>query len=817
MDVTGTGFRPDSVIFLGNSSTLYIPVYVDKNHLKVTLPNFVTPGSFNVYVTNVDKTNSLAAPANLLTIVAGPVLSSITPTSANQGATGTTLTATGTFLSSGLTLYFNGTPLSTSVVNSGQLSAIIPASLLQPSGVVPVWVQTSDGVQTVSQNFTIVYTGPAVQLVPFPPLPGGVLNTPYSFNITASGGFTPYTFALASGTLPAGLKFTSDGLLSGTPTAAGTFTFTLQVVDAGRTIASRDYRLTILATPLTLTTPALPNVLLNQPLQFQFAAAGGIAPYTFVEFGDLPPGTQMVPSGLLGGAPTKVGTYSFRVFANDSEGSSTSKVYSILVAPAGVLITPPSPLPSGQFGVPFSTPLAVTGGTGPYTWTATGLPTGLAIAASSGIISGTPQQAGTFTLSITAKDSTGAGTTQTYTLVIAPGNLTITTQSLPNGAIGSSYSATLQAAGANGTVTFTATGLPAGISLSRSGALVGTPSAAGTFTVAVTVVDSEGQKATATFTITIADRLVVTPVTISNAVLGAPITAVTLAVTGGTSPYQWQSANLPAGLTISSAGVLSGTPSAQGSFTSTVFVVDNNGALASGTVQITVGLPTAPAVSFTGLAATNTPASQPRVQIGLANPYPVNVTVKLTLTFVPDSGADDPSVQFASGGRTAQVVIPAGSTGGLTDIGLQTGTVAGTINVTGQLLAGATDITPTPAPARSTKVSPGPPVITSVTATRTAGGFTVVVNGYATTRSVTTATYVFTGNGTTTISTSQLDTSVGTPFTTWYQSSSSTPFGSQFSLTQPFTVNGDATGIRSVAVTLTNSLGTSQTVVGNVQ
>ena len=817
MDITGTGFRSDSVIYLGASPTPLIPAFIDKNHLRVSLPNFTTPQTVNVLVFNSDETASPAAPANLLTVAPSPILNSITPLSANQGATGTTLTANGAFVVSGLTIYFNGTPLTTTVVNSGQLSATIPASLLQSPGTVPVWVQTSDGYQTASRNFPIVYSGPPVQLTPFSPLPGGVLNAPYSFSVTASGGLAPYTFTLSGGALPAGLALTSDGLLSGTPKAAGTSTFALQVIDAGRISASRDYRLTILATPLMLTTPPLPNVPLNQALQFQFAATGGVAPYTFVEFGDLPPGTQMVPSGLLGGTPTKVGTYSFRVFANDSEGSSTSLVYSLLVAPAGVLITPPSPLPSGQIGVPFSTQMTVTGGTGPYTWTATGLPPGLSMAASTGIISGTPQQTGTFTLSVSAKDSTGAGATQSYTLVIATGNLTITTASLPNGAIGSSYSATVQTAGSSGAVTFTATGLPGGVSLTPAGALSGTPSAAGTYTIAVTATDAQGQKATATFTITIAGKLVVTPATISNAVLGTPISAVTLAVTGGTAPYQWQSASLPAGLSLSAAGVLSGTPSVQGSFSSTVFVVDANGALASGTVQIVVGLPGAPAVNITGLAATNSPASQPRIQIGLASPYPVSVTVKLTLTFVPDAGADDPAVQFSGGGRTAQVAIPSGSTGALTDLGLQTGTVAGTINVTAQVLAGATDITPSPAPVKSTRVSPGPPVIVSVSATRTAGGITVVVNGYATTRAVATATYVFTGNGTTTIATGQLDTQVGAPFTTWYQSAASTPFGSQFSLTQPFTVSGNAPGIQSVTVTLTNGLGTSQAVAAIVQ
>ena len=105
--------------------------------------------------------------------------------------------------------------------------------------------------------------------------------------------------------------------------------------------------------------------------------------------------------------------------------------------------------------------------------------------------------------------------------------------------------------------------------------------------------------------------------------------------------------------------------------------MDNNGALATGTVNLNVTLPTAPSVTIGGLPASNAPATQPAVQISLASPFPSQVTATLTLTFAADSGPDDPNIQFITGGRTAQIVVPANNTGGLNTVGLQTGTVAG--------------------------------------------------------------------------------------------------------------------------------------------
>lgn len=809
LGVTGAGFVNGSVVKMNGTS---IPTtFVNSANLTATFPSVPTPGTVLITVLNPDGT--LTPVPQDLVIQAAPLINSLNPASVTAGGTAFSLNVIGTNFQTGMTVYFNSSPMPTALLtsNRNQLVASVPASAIVSAGTVPVSLGTSDGYRTPGFPFTIVAPGPPpLQLLTFSPLPPGVVNTPYSFTFMASQGAGGYTFSVTDGTLPAGLKLSSAGVLSGTPTAIGSSQFTLQVADSSQGTVSRIFTINIAPQPLTLTTGPLSNTIVNTPISVQFAGSGGVPPYTFVEFGALPPGVDISRTGLLSGTPTKAGTYPFQLFINDTAGASANKNYTLNVALPGLLITPPSPLPSGEINQPYTTQLAATGGIGPpYTWSATGLPQGLTIANNSGLIAGIPRAAGTFTLGVTITDYSGAAATQNYTLVIASGTLIFSTTSLSNGAVGSSYSATVSASGGSGIFTYTASGLPPGVTMASSGTLSGTPTTAGTYTVAVTATDSTGLTASTSYKVTIAPQLVVTPVTLPDALVGTAISAVTLTATGGTPPYQWQSANLPPGLILALNGTLSGTPTAQGTFSFTVYAIDNNGALSSGTEQLTVGLPTAPSATISGLPPSNAPATQPFLQVVLANPYSATITANLTLTFAPASGPDDPSIQFSTGGRSAQLVIPAGSTSGLTNVGVQTGTVAGTITITAQLVAGGVDVTPTPAPSESITVTAGAPVITGVTATRTSTGFTVKVTGFASNRGVDGGTYQFSASEGASLGTSQLATSITSLFAQWYSSSSSAPFGSQFTLTQPFSVAGSTSAVLSVSVTLTNALGTS--------
>jgi hypothetical protein len=182
--------------------------------------------------------------------------------------------------------------------------------------------------------------------------------------------------------------------------------------------------------------------------------------------------------------------------------------------PTGKLAITTTSLPGGQVGAAYSSAISATGGTTPYTFSASNLPSGLAIAGGSGAITGTPAQgtAGTATVQFTVTDAS-TPTPQTATaslpLTLSAAKLTITTTSLPSGTVGTAYSGAISATGGTTPYTYGASNLPGGLSIDgATGAISGTPgtSSAGTATVAVTVTDSSmptAQTATANLGLTI--------------------------------------------------------------------------------------------------------------------------------------------------------------------------------------------------------------------------------------------------------------------------------------------------------------------------
>jgi hypothetical protein len=203
------------------------------------------------------------------------------------------------------------------------------------------------------------------------------------------------------------------------------------------------------------------------------------------------------------------------------------------------------------------------------------------------------------------------------------------------------------------------------------------------------------------------------------------------------------------------------------------------------------------------------PGSQSSVGVSLGSAYPVAVTVTLTLTFT----GTDPAVQFATGGTTATITVPAEQTTGSTTVGVQTGTVAGVITIVAKLTAGGVDITPSPAPTSTITVPATAPGIASMTAVRNSTGFTVTIVGYSSTLALTTANFTFNG---TNLGTTTLSIPVSTIFASWYQSSTAGQYGSNFTYTQPFTTSNPQ-AITSVTVTLVNGVGTSAVASANLQ
>jgi hypothetical protein len=675
-----------------------------------------------------------------------------------------------------------------------------------------VTVKDSSGA-IASKAFSIVILPPLLVILTAG-LPSSQVGVPYTVQFYAANGQPPYAWT-ATGT-PPGIAMSASGSLSGTPTADGTFPVTVTATDSTlpASQAKQTYTLTVAAAPLAVSTATLPAGVAGTPYSSSLAATGGDMPYSWTVQG-LPTGIAASAGGALTGTPAAPGISSVSATVTDSKGVTASAGFTLAVTPAPISIATTS-LPNGSVQSPYSVTLTASGGAGSNKWSASGLPAGLTMSAG-GTISGTPTAAGVSVVVVTVTDAAGTVAVQTFTLAVVSGQLTIALVPMPLGVAGVPYSFTFTATGGAGSYQWSATGLAPGFTMSTGGTISGTLPAPGSFTIVVTVTDAAGDQAKQGFTLTFA----LTPLTIAPTALPPAITgraySTTLTAAGGAGSYQWTASGLPTGLTMSAGGTISGTATAPGVSVVVVTVTDAAGTVAVETLTLTVVLPLTPALIFSSLPATLNAGTQSGVQVGLASAYPLPVTVTLTLVFTPDSGADDPSVQFSTGGRSTAIQIPAGVTTLVGNAALQTGTVTGTIVITAQLSAAGQDITPSPAPQETARIEPAAPVITSVTAVSNSSGFTVTVIGFATSRQVTQANFQFAAAPGASLQTASLAIPVTSLFSAWYASAAAALFGSQFSFVQPFTVTGSAQSIASVTVTLTNAQGTSAAVTANMQ
>ena len=298
-------------------------------------------------------------------------------------------------------------------------------------------------------------------------LPGGTAGTAYTTTLQASGGTTPYSWSMSSGALPAGLTLAArTGVISGTPTTAGTFSFTAKVTDSTAPTAqtaTQSFSITVAAavTPVQITTSSIPSAQVGTAYTTTLAASGGTTPYGWsISSGGLPAGlTLAAASGTISGTPTTAGTFSFTLKVTDSTAPTprtAAKSFSITVAAAvtQVQITTSS-VPSGQVGTAYTTTLAASGGTTPYSWSVKcrSVASRLMLAPASGAISGTPYNSGDIQLhgqgngSTAADTANGSKVVQHLQLRQRSAQVQITTSSIPSAQVGTAYTTTLAASG----------------------------------------------------------------------------------------------------------------------------------------------------------------------------------------------------------------------------------------------------------------------------------------------------------------------------------------------------------------------------------
>ena len=655
-------------------------------------------------------------------------------------------------------------------------------------------------------------------------LPPAMVGSPYATGLGVSGGTPPYTWS-ETGNFPPGLTLNSSGTITGTPTAAGSYTFTLTAKDSRQLTATRTVTLVVAAGAVTITTASpLPAGTVGQSYSALLAATGGTPPYQWAVGTGYPAGLSLNPqTGVISGTPSASGAYSFSVQVTDTAQATATATFSLTVNSPPLVITTVAPLFTGTVGVPYSQPFTASGGKPPYTWTITsGNTGGLTLDSSAGVLHGTPQTAGTFSFVVQVADTAGATASGSFSVAVNAPVLSIAVGgTLLAGTAGTSYSQQVPVTAIGGVPPYQwslapGSSAPPGLTfVGNALALSGTPTTAGTFTFSVQVTDSSNQTATRSLVLTILPPAltITTNLQLPNGALNAAYAA-TVAAIGGTPPYTWSATGLPAGLSInSSTGAITGTPAAAGNFGIAITVTDSALATSVARFTMTISLPPTPSVSISGLPSTTAPASQYTLQVQLGSTFPAPITGQAILTFAPDTGPADQTVQFASGGTVANFSIPAGGTSAVSDVPLaiQTGTTSGTINISLRLQAGGLDITPIPAPTISTQITPAAPVISNVQVTRSSGSISISVSGYSTAREVDQATFAFAAaSGQTLQSTaSSISVSVESLFATWFQDPANSPYGTQFVMTQVFTVQGDSNAVLPQSVTLMNRVGST--------
>ena len=210
-------------------------------------------------------------------------------------------------------------------------------------------------------------------------------------------------------------------MLSGTPTASGTFDFTVTATDALTYTASQSYSLVVGSAPTISVAPtALPAGNENLAYSQTVAASGGTAPYGYaVTSGALPPGLTLSSTGELSGTPTASGTFDFVVTATDAMTYSATQNYSLGVDAAPTIVVSPGSLQPGVSGVPYQQAFTASGSAGPFTFevTAGALPPGMGLTAD-GLLSGTPTAAGSYDFTVTATDPQTYSGSSAFTLVV---------------------------------------------------------------------------------------------------------------------------------------------------------------------------------------------------------------------------------------------------------------------------------------------------------------------------------------------------------------------------------------------------------------
>ncbi|HEY4414889.1 MAG TPA: putative Ig domain-containing protein [Verrucomicrobiae bacterium] len=366
-------------------------------------------------------------------------------------------------------------------------------------------------------NFVIQPCG-GIQIITPSPLNGGQSGSYYSVQFEAESCNGNFNWSVNDpADLPPGLMLYSSGALNGTPTAGGTYNFSVHVSDGSGASANQSFSLNLAACTVQINTASLTNGQVNSFYDFFFQGAGSCdtnLTWAVNDPSDLPPGMSLHANGELQGNPGVGGTYNFSVHLHDGSGNSTNKSFSIFIV-AGALQVNTSSTFTVTNTLFFSQTIQALGGVPPYSWSipdySADPPANLALSAG-GVLSGTPATTvGSYAFDVEVTDNANNTAAETLTVyVVNPPlpALVITNTALPAGTIGVAYSAQLGATGGqtpyNWTLALGSASLPAGLSLNNfNGLISGTPTTNKTSTFKVQVADGNSSVTNKVLSITI--------------------------------------------------------------------------------------------------------------------------------------------------------------------------------------------------------------------------------------------------------------------------------------------------------------------------
>ncbi len=576
-----------------------------------------TAGSAAFSITATDTTPGgpvSVTRAYTLAIAGAPSVTAVSPAS-DFTYGGATITISGAHFLGATSVTIGGTAATNVVVNTaGSITATVPTGVAGSASVV---VTTGGGASSANALFTFIVPTPTPN-PPAGPLTAGAIGVSYLQTLVATGGTAPYRTSLTAGVLPPGMTL-ANNVLSGTPTTAGLYTFTIATLDSTTPPISipSPYTLTIAGAPtLAAVTPSVGpatggtqvTITGTNLLGVTGLTIGGV-PATGVSVLSATSLSAIVPAGAVGSA---------RIVVQTGGGASAEAVAFTYTQP--VLVANPSAgaLMAGAVGTPYSQPLSAAGGAAPYASAlaaGSSLPPGLTLAANS--LSGVATRAGQYAFTITTTDSsspTRSTLDTSYTLAIsgAPSLITI---SPATGTAAGGTPVTLTGTHFLGATGVTIGGVAASnVTVIDANTITATTPArpAGAASVVVTTVGgANAPNAAFAYTAVLTAAQAIPARTLTQNLAATAFIPVTGAGGVGALAYSVLPA-LPAGLTLSTTtGAITGTPTlASQAAAYTVMITDADGAAATASFSlgVTSALTATQAVASRTLTA-NSPAA----------------------------------------------------------------------------------------------------------------------------------------------------------------------------------------------------------------